>query len=107
MSYRVTLNERAEGQLEAAYQWWSNHRSPERATQWYNGFLDSLDSLRENPDRFGIAHEDPKFPYPVREILYGLGGHITHRALYTIRHDIVYVFSIRHVAQKDVSPDEL
>ena len=27
MSYRVTLNDRAEGQLEAAYLWWFEHRS--------------------------------------------------------------------------------
>ncbi len=107
MSYRVILNERAEGQLEAAYLWWLEHRSPEQATRWYNGFLDALDSLRENADRFGVARENPKFPYSVRELLYGLGSSVTHRALFTVRRDMVFVFSIRHVAQKDVSPNEL
>jgi len=107
MSYRVILNERAEGQLEAAFLWWFERRSPEQATRWYNGFLDALNGLRENPDRFGAAHEDPQFPYPVRELLYGLGSRVTHRALFTIRDDTVYVFSIRHVAQRDITPDEL
>ena len=55
MSYRVVLNERAEGQLEAAYLWWLEHRSPDQATRWYNGFLDAMDALRQNPDRFGVA----------------------------------------------------
>ena len=107
MSYRVILNERAEGQLEAAFLWWFERRSPEQATRWYNGFLDALNGLRENPDRFGVAQEVPKFPYAVRELLNGLGSRVTHRALLTIREDTVYVFSIRHVAQKDVTPDEL
>ena len=107
MSYRVILNERAEAQLEGAYLWWREHRSIEQATRWYNGFLDCLNSLRDNPDRCGLARENPKFPYSVHELLYGLGHHSTHRALFTIRDDIVFVFSIRHVAQRDVSPDDL
>jgi plasmid stabilization system protein ParE len=107
MIYRVILNDRAEGQLEAAYLWWLEHRSPKQATRWYNEFLEALHGLRENPGRFGVAHEDPKFPYSVRELRFGMGSRVTHRALFTIRDDIVYVFSIRHVAQKDVSPDEL
>jgi len=85
MSYRVILNERAEDQLEAAYLWWFEHRSPKQATRWYNVFLDSLDGLRETPDRFGVAHENPRFPYSVREMLFGLGKSTTHRALCTIR----------------------
>ena len=107
MSYRVILNDRAEGQLEAAYLWWRQHRSAEQATRWYNGFLDALNSLRENPERCGLAHENPQFPCPVHELLYGLGSSITHRALFSIRPDMVYVFSIRHVAQRDLSPDDM
>jgi plasmid stabilization system protein ParE len=106
MSYRVILNERAAGQLEAAYLWWLEHRSPSQATRWYNGFLDAMDGLRENPDRFGAARESSKCPYTVRELLYGLGSSVTHRALFTVRQDVVFVFSIRHVAQSDVSPEE-
>lgn len=107
MRYRVILNERAEAQLEAASLWWMEHRSAEQAARWYNGFLDSLRSLSENPERCAIARENSKFPIPVREHLYGLGKRITHRALFTIRHDVVFVFSIRHVARQDVAPDDV
>ena len=74
MSYRVILNERAEAQLEATYLWWREHRSAEQATHWYNRFLDALNSLRENPDRCGLARENPRFPYAVHELLFGLAG---------------------------------
>ena len=63
--------------------------------------------LRDTPDRCGLARENPTFPCSVHELLYGLGSRTTPRALFTIRHDIVFVFSIRHVAQRDVSPDDL
>lgn len=107
MTYRVLLNDRAEQQLESAYRWWLDNRSPEQAARWYNGFLDSLQSLRENPERCGEAHESVKFLLAVRELLYRHGNSVTHRALFTVREDVVFVFSVRHVAQHDVSPDDL
>lgn len=107
MSYRVILNERAEEQLESAYLWWLENRSAEQAARWYNGFLSSLHSLSENPERCGFARENRKFPIQVRELLYGLGRSTTHRALFTVRRDLVFVFSIRHVSQQDVSADDV
>ena len=80
MSYRVILNERADAQLEAAYRWWLERRSAEQAARWYNGFLDSLRSLSENPERCALARENAKFPMPVRVIFA-----VWERALHTAR----------------------
>jgi plasmid stabilization system protein ParE len=99
----VVVGPRAEQQLRDAYNWY-HQRSPEAAAKWYNGFIDALNSLRLQADRHGFAHENPSFPIPVRELLYGRKRN--WRALYTIRPEMVYVFSIRHAAQKDVTPDE-
>ena len=107
MSYRVILNERAEEQFEAAYLWWLENRSAEQAASWYNGFLNSLHSLGDNPERCGLARENRRFSIQVRELLYGLGRRTTHRPLFTVRRDVVFVFSIRHVSQQDVSPDDV
>jgi plasmid stabilization system protein ParE len=104
MSYKVILNDRAEQQLEDAYQWYAE-RSPGAAAAWYNGFVDSLNSLRENPDRCSLARENASFPVEVRQLLYGRRR--TWRALFTIRKEIVFVFSVRHASQRDVTPDEL
>jgi len=107
MRYQVVLNDRAENQLEAAFQWWSEHRSESQAVRWYNGFLDALDGLRANPERCSIALETQKFGYEVRQLLFGLGRRATHRALFTIRPSMVYVFSIRHVAQDNLDPEDI
>ena len=47
------------------------------------------------------------FPFEVRQMTYGLGSRPTHRALFVIRPDMVYVIAIRHLAQRAVSPDDL
>jgi plasmid stabilization system protein ParE len=102
-SLPVVLGPRAEQQLQKAYEWYCA-RSPEGAVRWYNGFIDALESLAEGADRHGFAHENPEFPIPVRQLLYGRTRN--WRAHYTIRPEMVFVFSLRHAAQKDVTPDD-
>ena len=104
MSYKVVLSERAQQQFDQAYQWYAE-RSPQRSVAWYNGFIDALESLGENPRRHGLAAENPHFSVEVRQLLYG--RHKNYRAIFTIRKDYVFVFSIRHAAQRDVAPDDL
>jgi plasmid stabilization system protein ParE len=104
MIYQVVLNDRAEKQLEEAYVWYAE-RSPASAVKWYNGFLDTLESLRTNPARCQIAAENPLFSVEVRQLLYGRRKN--HRALFTIRGNIVFVFSVRHTAQRDATPEDL
>jgi plasmid stabilization system protein ParE len=105
MSYTVVVTEPAEEELLAAYQWWATHRSAEQAGRWYNGILDAIGTLAENPERCPIAREDGKFPVELRELHFGLGTRPSHRAIFTIRPDVVLVYTIRHVAQDDWQPD--
>lgn len=107
MSYPVIIDPRAFQQLEEAYRWWADKRSAEQAARWYNGFSNRIFDLADNPEQFPLAAEDYAFPYEVRELHYGVGGKSTHRALFTIRPDAVYVFCIRHVAQRPMTPEDL
>lgn len=107
MTYQLVVSDRARDQLEAACQWWAENRSVEQAERWYDGFAEALLSLCDSPERFPCAPEDHLFPFDVRQLNYGLSGKPTHRALFTIRPDIVYVFSIRHLAQRSITPDDV
>ena len=107
MSRRVILTEPAERELLEAAEWWARNRSVDQSTRWYEGFQDALATLRDNPDRRPLARENPKFPFELRELNYGLSSHPTHRALFTIRPDIVLVLTIRHTAQQDVTPEDI
>ena len=106
MKYEVVLADRADRQLTEISEWHARH-APDIAARWFNGFVEAVISLEENPDRFGLAHESAEFPTEIREMLYGVGRRKTHRAIFTIRPDKVVVHAIRHLSQRDLTPDDL
>lgn len=107
MNRPVILHDRAKAFLRDATDWWAKSRSAQQAERWFEGFVSRLNELTETAEQCPLASENDAFPFEVREVHYGLSHRVTHRALFTIRPDIVYVFVIRHVAQQDVRPDDL
>jgi plasmid stabilization system protein ParE len=107
MTYEVRLTAKAERQFKAAARWWAEHRSKAQAERWYDGFLRAMQSLAVNPERCSLARENASMPIEIREIHYGLGQRPTHRAIYAIRADCVIVYSIRHIAQADLTVEDL
>ncbi len=101
MNKPVILTEPAFEDLRRNAEWWAKHRC------WYDGFVTTLETLDNNAERCGLARENAEFSYEVRELFYGVSSRPTHRALFTIRRDSVLVLVIRHVAQQDVTPDDL
>jgi hypothetical protein len=43
----------------------------------------------------------------IRELHYGLRSKATHRAVFEILRDEVIVHSVRHLAQRDLTPDDI
>lgn len=109
MNYKVLITSRAGLQLAACARWWSECRSADQAARWLDGFEEAIVSLRENPERHGLARENGLYelPYPVRQLLYGIGKRPTHRAVFEVRGDTVYIVAVRHLAQDDLSSEEL
>jgi len=107
MNLPVIIMPEAEQNLWDAAQWWATNRSIAQAQRWYDGFVDMLESLADQPQRCPLARENGDFPYELRELHYGIGSRPTHRALFTVRPDAVVVLSIRHGSQRDVTPDDL
>ena len=107
MTYRVLMSRRADGEIEAAADWWASHQSPAQAARWYAGFSAAIDSLSENPERCPLAQENGIVPYEIRNLYYGLGSRPTHRAVFAIRPDAVLILTIRHTAQADLAEDDL
>ena len=106
MTYRVTILPLAKRQLFEQALWWSENRSAEQAFRWLEGFEKALESLADHPERWGVARENDAFDVVIRELHYGLRNRATHRAVFEIRGDEVLVYSIRHLAQRDLTPDD-
>jgi plasmid stabilization system protein ParE len=109
MSYRVFISSRANLQLAQAATWWAENHSLDQAARWLDGFEMAIAGLSDHPERHGFSRENSLYdlPFEVRQLLYGLGKKATHRAVFEIRGDAVYVLAIRHLAQDDLSLKDL
>lgn len=106
MTYKLVITDRAFEQLDAGYVWYQQN-APQVAASWFNGWVDALGDLCLEPDRYPLAHESPLFPFPIHQLLYGVGKKKSHRALFVIRSRAVVVLTIRHLSQQDFTPDQL
>ena len=104
MTYQVVLTDRAARDLDEAYRWFAE-RAPEAAVDWYNGFLDALNSLVSNPERCPVAAESRKLSIEIRQLLYGRRR--SFRALFLVREQTVVVLHIRHTARREANPEDL
>ena len=103
MKYPVLFVQRAERNIVAALTWYQKN-APEVSARWHKSLNLALRRLRENPERFPLAHESEAFPYRLRQMLFGAGRRKTHRVLFVVRPKAVVVYAIRHVAQDDSTP---
>ena len=92
----------------SAAKWYAEtSQSLEVASAWYDGFLEELESLEDNPLGGSLAPESHLFDFELREVYYGSGRRVTHRALYRIVGNTVEVLSIRHHAQRPLRSGDL
>jgi plasmid stabilization system protein ParE len=101
------MRPRAVEQIDDSYRWWATHRSAEQAARWHRGIEKAILGLGRNPERHALATENDLLPIEVRQMLYGLGRRPSHRVLFTIRPDCVYVLAIVHVAPDAIGLDDL
>lgn len=103
---KVYLSKDAESDLRRCTNWWAKYRNSQQAARWLSGFLKKIKGLSKNGDRHPLARENDRYPVEIREVYYGLGNKRTHRAVFTIRPNMVYVIRIQHLAQKDIVPED-
>lgn len=107
MSLPVILQPEAEETICASAAWWAEHRSVEQALRWYDGFLEAIDSLGDNPKGHPVSRENHLFAYEIRDLYFGLGLHSTHRAIFAIQANAIVVLTTRHLAQRDITAEDL
>ena len=107
MTHRIAFTSKAKLELNQTAIWWAENRSVEQAERWLDGFEAVIQSLAINPERHPPAREDEQFAFTLRQLVYGVGSNPTHRAIFRIRGDEVIIFGIRHLAQRDVSPEDV
>ena len=107
MTYRVILTGPARNDIRECVTWWRDHRSAAQAERWYNSIFPAIATLSENPERCSRSPEAAFYPTELRQLHFGIGRRTTHRIVFTIVDNDVWVLRVRHVAQQDLSLDDL
>ncbi len=103
MTYRLRVTARAVGDADEAYAWIAEHLSPTQAERWYQGLFKQMETLTRQPSRCPLAAENRKFPFEIRELLYGKRKN-KYRIIFTARNDDVVVLYVHHGARTELEP---
>jgi len=98
MKYSATISGPALDDIDRAYTWLAR-RTPMHAPEWYNGLLDAILSLEDNPLRCPLAPEDDEASEEIRQLLYGRRPHM-YRVVFSIRNETVWILHVRHGARQ-------
>lgn len=107
MKFPVIITGPAKDDLQAMYDWWAKNRSTEQATRWYLGIHAAIVSLSNMPERCPLATESELLEQGVRQLLFGLGRHPTHRIVFGIDGQSVIIFRVRHTSQDILTGNDL
>jgi toxin ParE1/3/4 len=99
MTFRVEVSAQAESDADAILDWLLSQYAGETGLRWFQGLDDAIVSLATFPKRCPLAPENARFPFEVRQLLYGRRPHL-YRILFTIEGERVQVLHIRHGRRK-------
>ena len=99
MAFRVETSAQAASDAREILEWLLSHHAGETVLRWFFAMEDAIASLATFPKRCPIAPESARFPFEVRQLLYGRKPHV-YRILFTIENNTVNVLHIRHGRRK-------
>ncbi len=98
MKYRVIIETRAAGDLQAHFEWIEAQGAPLNAERWLEGVMEAIQSLATMPNRCPLAPENGWLGLEIRQHVYG-----SHRILFTIHGRVVSVLHIRHASRRPLN----
>lgn len=107
MKYELAIADGAHDDITRNAVWWAEHHSYDQAIRWRDSIYEQLESLRDGPERYPVAAENPQFNYELRQKLVGLGNRRGYRVVFTIHKQTVYVLAVHRAAQDVNRPGDL
>jgi len=102
MTFRVEITAEAESDAESIFEWLISQQAGETGIRWFVALEEAIASLDRFPERCALAPETLRFPFEVRQLLYGRKPHV-YRILFTIQGDTVNILHIRHGRREALS----
>jgi plasmid stabilization system protein ParE len=101
MAFRVETSAEAELDAISILEWLLAQHAGDTGIRWFMALDEAIASLADFPERCTFAPETARFPFEVRQLLYGKRPH-AYRILFTIREDTVHVLHIRHGRRRQI-----
>ena len=101
MTHNVITLPEAEEHIYESAQWWAENYSAEEAARWFDEIWDAVHALGDRPQQWPLARENADFPCEIREFHFGVGSSTTHRIIFVIREEDVYILSVWHTSRAD------
>jgi plasmid stabilization system protein ParE len=107
MTYEVFLTPKAKVEIKQISQWWAENRSNRQAHQWTQSVGRQLARLSEAPESHSLSAENGMVSIVLRDLLVGIGRRPTHRAVFTVHGKVVFILTVRHLAQDSIEPETI
>lgn len=101
MTFRVEMSAEAERDAEEILAWLWSEGAGDTGIRWFLAMEDAIALLSRLPKSCPLAPENERFPFEVRQLLYGHKPRV-YRTLFTIDGDLVNVLHIRHARRRQV-----
>jgi plasmid stabilization system protein ParE len=101
MTFRVEMSAQAEDDASGILDWLLSQHAGDTGIRWFLALEEAIVSLGTLPERCPLAPENARFPFEVRQLLYGRKPHV-YRILFTIDGNVVKILHIRHARRKPV-----
>ena len=95
MAFRVEYTAEPEVDLGGILDWLISQDAGQAGLQWFEALEDAVASLSEMPLRCPLAPENRRFPFEVRQLIYGRKPHL-YRIIFTIEGERVVILHIWH-----------
>jgi plasmid stabilization system protein ParE len=99
MPFRVITLGRADRDLVTIARWLLK-RSPRGARRWLLAFEEAKDKLRESPLAHGLAPEDSRVDFELRQIFFKTRRGKSYRAVFTVVDDEIRILRVRGPHQR-------
>ena len=97
--FEVRITALAEEDIQQNFIWWRDNRDPDQAAEWYESIYPAINSLSQMPRRCAFAREQDMYSGELRQLYFGIGRKATHRIIFTIERETVFVLAVLHQRQ--------
>lgn len=87
---------------QAILEWLLSEHAGDAGLRWFLAMEDAIASLASFPERCLLAPENARFPFEVRQLLYGHKPHV-YRILFTMDGATVNILHIRHGRRRPIA----